>query len=75
MYEEDDQSARDQFCLPQHTFSASTKPVQAMTSVDDNLIIGGRNNILGYSWDHILKAQSGDKNLTPTWTVDLHLPT
>ena len=76
LYEEDEhQGPRDHLTLPQKCFSVSTKPLQAMISLNDKLLVGGKNCIEGFSWNQLVLPQNNDQKMKPCWTVDLRLPT
>lgn len=61
--------------IPHQHFEASPKPVQSMASSSGNLIVGGKNCLIGYNWDQLVLSKSATgKSLTPEWTVDLQLP-
>ena len=77
LYDDDDenQGSRSHLNLPHRNFSASKKPLQAMISSNDNLIIGGKNCIDGYSWNHLAIPSNNNQEVKPSWTVDLRLPT
>jgi len=59
---------------PIKTISVNNKPLQAMVSSKDSLIVGGTNCIQGYCWE-ALKQPKSIKEIKPNWNVDLNLPT
>ncbi|KAK4004686.1 THO complex subunit 6 homolog [Daphnia magna] len=76
LYQEDvNQGPRDLLTLPQKCFSVNEKSLQAMTSSNDNLMIGGKNCIQGFSWNDLVAPKKSDLEVKPCWTVDLRLPT
>ena len=78
LYDEDEANHKSNSTtpsLPQRCLSVSTKPLQAMVTSNNQLIVGGRNSVIGYAWDEIKSIPNQDQELKPSWTVDLHLPT
>ncbi|XP_046633975.1 THO complex subunit 6 homolog [Daphnia pulicaria] len=76
LYAEDEQQGpRESLTLPQKCFSVSTKPLQAITSLNDNLLVGGKNCIEAFSWNQLVLPQNSDEKVKPCWKVDLRLPT
>ena len=59
---------------PIKTISVNNKPLQAMVSSKDSLIVGGTNCIQGFCWE-TLKQPKSIKEIKPNWNVDLNLPT
>ncbi len=75
LYAEDEQGPRESLTLPQKCISVSTKPLQAITTLNDNLLVGGKNCIEAFSWNQLVLPQNSDQKLKPCWKVDLRLPT
>lgn len=67
-------SSRSSRMMPHQHFESSPKPVQSMVSSSENLIVGGKNCLIGYNWDQLVLSKSSGKSVTPKWTVDLQLP-
>jgi len=59
---------------PWKNFPVSSKPIQGMASSTEHLIVGGKNQLYGYSWNQ-LKTKGACKETKPSWTINLNIPT